>query len=130
METRVKPAPAEPPFAGVTGRRGRGEFLRMSLHVALAVAALVASTALLLSRHSRVLAAVAFAASALEVAMAFGMLHIGLAGVPLGLVLGVALAVPGVLAWLRASAKTAVSAAAVVALAGVLQIFSAVSGRS
>jgi hypothetical protein len=102
----------------------------MSLHVALAVAALVASTALLLSRHSRVLAAVAFVASALEVAMAFGLLHIGLAGVPLGLVLGVALAVPGVLAWLRASAKTAVSAAAVVALAGVLQIFSAMSGRS
>lgn len=101
----------------------------MSLHVALAVAALVASTALLLTRQSRVLAAVAFAASALEVAMAFGILHIGLAGVPLGLVLGVALAVPGVLAWLRASAKTAVSAAAVVALVGVLQIFSAVGGR-
>jgi len=101
----------------------------MTLHVALAVAALAASAALFLSKQSRTLAAVALAASALEVAMAFRVLRLGLAGVPLGLVLGLALAIPGVLAWLRASAKTAISAAAVVALVGVLQVFSALGGR-
>jgi uncharacterized protein YybS (DUF2232 family) len=101
----------------------------MSLHVALAVSALAASAALFLSKQSRTLAAIALAASALEVAMAFGVLRLNVAGVPLGLVLGLALAIPGVLAWLRASAKTAISAAAVVALTGVLQVFSALGGR-
>ncbi len=101
----------------------------MSLHVALAVAALIASVALFLSAQTRALAVVALVASALEVAVSFRVLRLAVAGVPLELVLGLALAVPGVLAWLRASAKTAVSAAAVVAFAGVLQVLSAVNGR-
>jgi hypothetical protein len=102
----------------------------MSLHLALAVSALAASAALFLSRQSRGgLAAIALVASALEVAMSFGVLRLSLAGLPLGLILGLALAIPGALAWLRASAKTAVSAAAIVALAGVLQVFSAL-GRA
>jgi hypothetical protein len=37
--------------------------------------------------------------------------------------------VPGALAWLRASAKAAISAAAIVSLAGVLQVLSAIGGR-
>jgi uncharacterized protein YybS (DUF2232 family) len=101
----------------------------MSLHVALAVVALAASAALLFSKQSRTLAGVALVASALEVAMAFRVVRLDLAGVPLGLVLGLALAIPGVLAWLRASAKTAISAAAVVALVGALQVFSALGAR-
>lgn len=102
----------------------------MHLHVALAVTALVCTLALLLSGQSRVLASIALAAAALEVAMAFGVLRLHLAGVPLGLVLGLALAVPGLLAWLRVSAKTAVSAAAIVSLVGVLQVLAALGGRS
>ncbi len=101
----------------------------MSLHLALAVAALVASAALFLAAQSRALAAIALVASALEVTMAFGVLHVSVSRVPLGLVLGLALAIPGVLAWLRASAKTAVSAAALVAFTGVLQVLVAVNGR-
>jgi hypothetical protein len=101
----------------------------MTLHVALAVAALVAAVSLFLSAQARALATIALVASALEVAMAFRVLRLDVAGVPLGLVLGLALAVPGVLAWLRASAKTAVSAAAIVAFAGVLQVLSALGGR-
>jgi uncharacterized protein YybS (DUF2232 family) len=101
----------------------------MTLHVALALAALAASAALVLSKQSRTLASIALVASALEVAMAFRVLRLDLAGVPLGLVLGLALAIPGVLAWLRVSAKTAVSAAAVIALVGVLQVFSALGAR-
>ncbi len=101
----------------------------MTLHVALAVSALVAAVALFLSAQSRALATIALLAGALEVAMAFGVLRLSVAGVPLGLVLGLGLAVPGILAWLRVSAKTAVSAAAIVALTGVLQVLSAMSGR-
>jgi hypothetical protein len=101
----------------------------MTLHVTLAVAALVAAGALFLSASSRVLATIALVAAGLEVAMAFGMIRLAVAGVPLGLVLGLALAVPGALAWLRASAKAAISAAAIVALAGVLQVLSAIGGR-
>jgi uncharacterized protein YybS (DUF2232 family) len=102
----------------------------MSLHLALAVSALAASAALFLSSQSRGgLSAIALVASALEVAIAFGVVRLNFSGVPLGLILGLALAIPGVLAWLRASAKTAVSAAAIVALAGALQVFSAL-GRA
>jgi hypothetical protein len=101
----------------------------MTLHVALAVSALAASAALYLSKQSRFLAVVALAASALEVAMAFGALRLALPGVQLGLGLGLALAIPGLLAWLRASAKLAVSAAAVIAFAGALQVFVALNGR-
>lgn len=101
----------------------------MTLHVALAVSALVASAALYLSRQSRILAVVALLASGLEVAMAFGALRLALPGVELGLFLGLALAIPGLLAWFRASAKLAVSAAAVVAFAGALQVFVSLNGR-
>ncbi len=101
----------------------------MTLHVALAVAALVGTLALLLSGQSRVLATIALVAAGLEVAMAFGVLRLHLAGVPLGLVLGLALAIPGLLAWLRVSAKTAISAAAIVALVGVLQVLHALGAR-
>ena len=97
----------------------------MSLHIALALSALVASAALLLSGASRTLAAIALVASGIEVAMALGLLHLSVAHLPLGIVLGLALAVPGVLAWLRTGAKTAVSAAVIVAFVGALQVASA-----
>jgi hypothetical protein len=101
----------------------------MTLHVALAVAALAASLVLLFSAVSRPLAVVALVASGLEVAMALGALHLRLAGVPLALVLGLALAIPGLLAWLRASSKAAVSMATILALVGVLQVVLSVHAR-
>lgn len=101
----------------------------MTLHVTLAIAALLAAISLVLSSSSRALGAIALVAAGLEVAMAFGKIHFSIAGVPLGLVLGLALAVPGALAWLRASAKVAISAATIVTLVGVLQVIAAISGR-
>src|SRR5512138_615565 len=97
----------------------------MSLHIGLALSALVASAALLLAHTSRTLAAIALVASGIEVAMALGLLHLSVAHLPLGIVLGLALAVPGVLAWMRSGAKTAVSAAVIVAFVGALQVASA-----
>ena len=99
----------------------------MSLHLVLAVAALAASVVLLLSSQSRTFAVIAALASGLEVTMALGLLHLSVAGVPLTIVLGLALAVPGVLAWLRASAKTTVSAAAIVAFVGVVQVLTSLN---
>ncbi len=101
----------------------------MTLHVALAVSALAASALLFFSAVARPLASVALVASGLEVAMALGFLRLHVAGIPLGLVLGLALAVPGLLAWLRATSKPAVSAAAVVAFAGILQTLVSLNGR-
>ena len=101
----------------------------MTLHLALAVSALAGSAILFFAHVARLAAVVALVASALEVAMAFGVLRIHVAGFPLGLALGLALAVTGLLAWLRATSKAAVTAAAVVALAGVLQVFVALQSR-
>jgi hypothetical protein len=99
----------------------------MTLHTALAVAALAASVLLFLAHSSRALAIIALVASGLEVLMAFGLLNLHVrTSVPLQLVLGALIAVPAVLIWLRVSAKTAVSAASVLALVGVLQVWLAV----
>src|SRR5512140_3264380 len=97
----------------------------MSLHIALALSALVASAALLISGASRTLSAIALVASGIEVAMALGLLHLSVAHLPLVIVLGLARAVPGALAWLRTGATTAVSAAVIVAFVGALQVASA-----
>ena len=101
----------------------------MTLHVALAVSALAASAMLFFSGVVRPLAVVALLASGLEVAMAFGLLRLHVAGIPLGLVLGLCLAVPGLVAWLRAASKPAVSAAALVAFTGVLQTLVSLNAR-
>jgi len=55
--------------------------------------------------------------------------HLSISRVPLGLVLGLGLAVPGLFAWFRATAKGAVSAAALVAFTGLLQVLAHVGGR-
>jgi hypothetical protein len=101
----------------------------MTLHIALAVAALAASVVLLFSTVGRALALAGLVASGLEVAMALGALRLHVAGVPLGLVLGLALAIPGLIAWLRAASKPAISAAAILALVGCLQVTLAVHSR-
>jgi len=101
----------------------------MSLHLALAVAALAASILLFAGGATRILGAVALAAAGVEVAMAFGLVHFAVAGLPLGLLLGLCLAVPGLLAWLRTSSKAGVTAATVTALVGLLQVLAAVGRR-
>jgi hypothetical protein len=97
----------------------------MNLHAALASTALLGSIALFLTASTRALAIVALVSSGIEVAMALGLVHLSVGRLPLGLVLGVALAVPAVLVWMRTTAKMAVSAAVVVALVGALQVVTA-----
>ena len=64
----------------------------MSLHIVLAVSALAASIVLVLSLPSRALALVALLASGVEVAMALGLVHLSVAHLPLGIVLGLSAA--------------------------------------
>jgi len=94
----------------------------MTLHVAIASGALVAAVLLLVFSTSRLLAGIAVAAAALEVALAFGLIRVQVASIPLGLVFPLGLAVPGLLAWLRAGTKPAVTASAVVAFIGIVQV--------
>src|SRR5512147_2319374 len=101
----------------------------MNLIAALALSALVASAALFLTGPSRVLATIALVASALAVAIDLRMMHVAIGHVPLRLVIGLALAIPGVLAWLRASAKTATTAAAILAFVGGLQVVAVLGFR-
>ena len=101
----------------------------MTLHVALATGALLAALVLALTAPSKALAFVAVVASAVELAMATGVLQLHVASVSLGLILPVLVAVPGVLAWLRAGTKPAVSASAIVAFVGALQLVLHVSSH-
>jgi hypothetical protein len=93
----------------------------MTMHLALAAAALVASAVLFFSAAGRVLPAVALLASAIEVVGLLGWLHLRVAQVNLGLVLGLCLAIPGLVAWFRSGAKSEVSASAIVAFVGIVQ---------
>jgi hypothetical protein len=93
-----------------------------SLGNALALAALVASGFLLLAPPARVPAIFATVAAGLEVLMAYGVVHLAVSGFPVGLVLGAVLLVAGVVAYLRVSARGAVSAATIAVLVGIIQV--------
>ena len=99
----------------------------MSTSAVLVLAALAASVVTLVLNTSRVAPLVAVAASGVEVLLRFGIVGISTRGVAVGLVLAAVLAVAGVLAWLRASGKTAVSAATIVVLVAGVQLLGALS---
>jgi hypothetical protein len=101
----------------------------MTVHAALAVAALVAAGVLYVSARWRLVTALALAAAALEVAMGAGWLRLGLPGTATSLALGLALAVPGGLQWWRASGKLAVTSSAVLAFVGALQVALTLASR-
>lgn len=89
---------------------------------AFALAALIASAYLLMGRAARLPAIFATAAAGLEVLMAYGVVHLSVSRFPISLVLGLVLLVAGVLAYLRVSAKGAVSAATIAVLVGAVQV--------
>jgi hypothetical protein len=101
----------------------------MSLHAALAFAALAGSLLLVAFSSARLVAIVAVVASGLEVLTHLGVLRFGLQGVPIALVLGLALAIPGVVSWLRATGKSDISGSTIVALVGIVQVVGALGLR-
>jgi hypothetical protein len=95
----------------------------------LACLALVGSV-ILAARHRPVLfPVIAAVASALEVLMAFGLVHLSIARLPLAMVLGVMLLVGGGVTYVRTGDKLSVTAATVVTLVGALQVLAAVHLR-
>jgi len=94
----------------------------MLLHTALSYSGLLAAIVLLLAGQTRGIALIAVLASALEVLLRHGVIQLHLAHLPLGPVLGLALAVPSLVAWFRASSKAAVTAGAVAAFVGLVQL--------
>jgi hypothetical protein len=94
----------------------------MNLHTALALSAVAAAAFLLFASDQRALALVAFAAAGLEVALAQGWVRLALHGPTLSLALGGAIALPALVLWWRAGGKGPLTAAAVLAFIGVLQV--------
>ena len=80
---------------------------------------MAASILILVVQNGGLYAVIATAVSALEALLSFNILHINIGH--LWLILGIALAVTGVVLYLRSSAKPAVGAATVIALVGILQ---------
>jgi hypothetical protein len=94
----------------------------MRLSNALSVAALAASAVLLLTPQARIPAIVAAVAAGLDLLVVSGVVRVQAGGFPVTLVLGAVLLVAGVIAYLRVTAKGAVSAATVAALVGLAQV--------
>jgi hypothetical protein len=95
----------------------------------LALAALAAAIILVTSSSARLAAIVAVVAAGIDVLIRLGVVHFGISGVSLGLVIGLALAVPGVISWMRVASKTAVTAATVVTLVGLMRVVVALNVR-
>jgi hypothetical protein len=99
--------------------------VRRSMHLStvLVFAALIASVLAFAFASQRVVAAVAVAVCALQAILRLGLIKLSIAHFPLGIVLGVTLAVTGLVLWFGASRKALVSAATIVALVGAVQVF-------
>jgi len=89
---------------------------------ALAYSGLVAALVLLTASQSRGLAIVSVLAAGLEVLTQLGLLHLQITHLHLGLVLGIALAVPALVVWFKATTKAAITAAALAAFVGLVQV--------
>jgi hypothetical protein len=98
----------------------------MNVATVLVFAALSASILLFLRTRPRVLPIVALVASGLQALTLLKVVSLGGTGLPMGLILGGALAASGALLYLRVSSKPLVAAATVVAMVGAIEVLSAV----
>ncbi len=89
---------------------------------ALAYSGLVAALVLLTASQSRGLAIVSVLAAAFEVLTQLGLLRLQVAHLHLGLVLGLVLAVPALIIWFKSTTKAAITAAAIAAFVGLVQV--------
>ncbi len=94
----------------------------MLIHNALAYSGLAAALVLLAASQSRGLALVAVVASAVQVLIHLQFISLHVSRLPLGPLLGLLLAVPALVAWFRATTKTAITAGALAAFVGLVQV--------
>ncbi|HEX8106851.1 MAG TPA: hypothetical protein VF516_03940 [Kofleriaceae bacterium] len=96
--------------------------MTFDFHTALVVCALIASVLLVLHGGQRLCALIALVACALEALSAFGVLHLSSPKVRIDIILSAVLVVTGAICWMRSAGKTAITAATVVALVGLIQL--------
>ena len=97
----------------------------MSLYNLLTILALIGSLILVFQFRPVAAPIVALFCSGLEVLLAFHVVHISVAHVPLGIVFACGLILAGAYTHWRASSKLMVSCATVVTVVGAVQLFSA-----
>jgi len=93
---------------------------------ALVVCALLASIALVVGGGNRLIPAIALIVCAIEALIAFRAIQISSSKIRIDAILPAVLAVTGAVCWSRAAAKTAVSAATVITIVGVIQLLLAI----
>jgi hypothetical protein len=92
------------------------------IQAVLAYSGLAAALVLLAASQSRGLAIISVLAAGLEVLIQLGLLRLQVVGIPLGLVLGIALAVPALFIWFKATGKAALTSASLAAFIGLVQV--------
>ena len=97
----------------------------MTTPTLLTCLALVGSLVMLFQVRPRLFPVIAVVASGFEALTAFGIIHLHLGGLPLGLICAIALVIAGAAVHVRSSAKTVVSAATAVVIVGAIQALSA-----
>jgi hypothetical protein len=95
----------------------------------LVLAAAVAAVILVVQLPKQLWPIVAAIAAGLELLIRFGILRLSVRGVDLWLILGIALAVAGGMTWMKSTTKVAITAAAVVAFVGLIQVASSVGAQ-
>jgi hypothetical protein len=103
--------------------------MALTLPTLLVCAAALASLVLLAQHRPIGLPILAAVVAAFEALTAFHLVQLSVAHVPLPLFLGIALAIAGVACYVRAGAKSTVTAATIVAFIGILQTVSALHLR-
>ncbi len=101
----------------------------MAIHTALALSAVLSAAYLFFTSASRIASGLALLAGAVELALALGWVRLAVHGTTLSLGLGLAIALPALVAWWRAGGKGPTSAAAVLAFIGLLQTTLAILAR-
>ena len=100
--------------------------MTIDFNTALIVCALLASIALVLGDSNRLVPMIALVACALEALIAFRVIQLATAKLRIDVVLPAVLVVTGGICWSRSSAKSAITASTVIAIAGLIQLLHAI----
>ena len=98
--------------------------MHIQFDTALILIALASSVVLLLHAGERTLSIVALIAAGIQALIAFGWVSLTISAFRVEIVLAAILAVVGALAWLRTSAKYAVTASTLLAVVGAVELLS------
>ena len=96
--------------------------MTLDFHTALVICALVASVILVLHGGERLIPLIALVACGIEALLEFHVIQLSSPRIRIDVILPAVLVVTGGIAWARSSGKSAVTAATVIALVGLIQL--------